>query len=344
MMNVVVDAVVVVGCGFLWSLFTPPVSLHTIICSPHKQQTASPNPPTPTIMSYAEDTKKSVPKSKGSVDSPSDEDFVPPSDDDSVEWITNTNTKKKSKSSTITSVQNSDADTSSSVKGKAKSNFMSRKVQSSGVFPLSKYKVGGSDDKRETSFELSVVEDRKQKKTKSTIAASIDSDNDDEFAPADMDAAIANSILLLAADPQRLAVLPPLPTAINYTRLPIPEGQQLPQYTPSRYHHSSIPQTPIPAANTILTTIANVYRSSINYLERKLLMEYYLSIAKSFETNQPSHLVILIGGCITPGGGIALEAGTGAYIQCNPMGSPSYRFTYGALSRALPDCGMDLME
>jgi len=211
---------------------------------------------------------------------------------------------------------------------------------------LASTKLGGVmiSVKHPLNYLLWRIENRRRPRTKSTIAASIDSDNDDEFAPADMDAAIANSILLLAADPQRLAVLPPLPTAINYTRLPIPEGQQLPQYTPSRYHHSSIPQTPIPAANTILTTIANVYRSSIDYLERKLLMEYYLSIAKSFETNQPSHLVILIGGCITPGGGIALEAGTGAYIQCNPMGSPSYRFTYGALSRALPDCGMDLME
>jgi len=67
---------------------------------------------------------------------------------------------------------------------------------STGIFPLSKYKVGGSDDKRITSFELSFVEDRKQKKTKSTIAASIDSvnDDDDEFAPADLDAAIAASI------------------------------------------------------------------------------------------------------------------------------------------------------
>jgi hypothetical protein len=75
-------------------------------------------------------------------------------------------------------------------------------------------------------------------------------------------------------------------------------------------------------------------------------MEYFLAIANSFENNQPTHLVVLIGGCIPPGGGIALEAGTGAYIPCNPMGSPSYRFVYGALSNtrngALPSCGIDL--
>jgi hypothetical protein len=132
---------------------------------------------------------------------------------------------------------------------------------------------------------------------------------------------------------------------VDYARLPIPEGQQHPQYNPT-YHHSTIAQTQIPADNTVLITIANDYRNRKDYLDRKLVREYYLSIACLLESSQPSHLVILIGGCITPGGGIALEAGTGAYIQCNTMGSPSFRFAYGALSNsvngALPHCGMDL--
>jgi hypothetical protein len=232
---------------------------------------------------------------------------------------------------------------------------------SSGMFTLGSYIP---HNKHDTSYQLSVEEDRRQKKTKNIMDEFDDSDNDDEFAQLDINAAIAarldvgpqclaeastTSPTARAVNPtaQPIPVLPPLPTAINYTRLPIPEGQQHPQYNP-RYNHRSIAQTPISADNTILTTIANGYRSSSDYHYRKLVMEYYLKIANSFESSQPTHLVIMLGGCITPGGGIALEAGTGAYIQCNPMGSPSYRFAYGALSNtrdgALPHCGMDLFN
>lgn len=127
---------------------------------------------------------------------------------------------------------------------------------------------------------------------------------------------------------------PILPPVIDYARLSIPDGQQHPQYNP-KYHHNSIAQTPIPADNTILTTIANDYSSNSSYLTCKHVREYYLSIACLLEGFQPSHLVILIGGCITPGGGIALEASTGAYVLCNPMGSPSFRYAYGALSNSI---------
>ena len=65
---------------------------------------------------------------------------------------------------------------------------------SSSVFPLSRYKVRESDNKHETSIQLSVAEDRLSKKTKNTMDKFNDSDNDDEFAQVDIDAAIAASL------------------------------------------------------------------------------------------------------------------------------------------------------
>jgi hypothetical protein len=155
-----------------------------------------------------------------------------------------------------------------------------------------------------------------------------DSDNEDEFAQDDINAAIAASLadgtqclaeasttsptdsaVTPTAQPIPNSVLPPLPEAINYSRQPIPEGQQRPHYNP-KYDHRDIPQTTIPTNNIILTNIANGYRNSSDYEARKIVMEYFLAIANSFENNQPTHLVVLIGGCIPPGGGIALEAET----------------------------------
>ena len=84
------------------SLIAPP-SPHNHLFPATQTQTASPTPPKPTIMSYAEATKKSLPKSKGSVDKASDDDFIPRSDDDSseAEWKS-VAYKKKSKSSITT--------------------------------------------------------------------------------------------------------------------------------------------------------------------------------------------------------------------------------------------------
>jgi hypothetical protein len=65
---------------------------------------------------------------------------------------------------------------------------------SSGVFPLNRYKVREIDNKHETSYQLSVAEDRRQKKTKNTNDEFNDSNNDDEFTQVDIDAAIAASL------------------------------------------------------------------------------------------------------------------------------------------------------
>ena len=100
-------------------------------------------------MLYAEAAKKSVSKSTGHVDSPSDDDFIPRSDDDSseAEWKSTTS-KKKSKSL-------SKSDASSSIKGgKAKSNpdNMSRSTKVKSATNSSSFKGNSSYSKGNSSI------------------------------------------------------------------------------------------------------------------------------------------------------------------------------------------------
>ena len=167
---------------------------------------------------------------------------------------------------------------SSNVGDRHHSSGVGDRHHSSGLFPLSRCKDGGSDDKRETSFQLSVEEDRLPKKTKNTDALPI-------------------PLPPTPSSPE--GVLPPLPKVETYLTEPRPTNVLPPDFSPAD-NPESIAQTVITSDNEDLAILVNFIRSHDKYLSRKYFCEGLIGFAQDSLENSPHYVMTFLLECVPP--------------------------------------------